>query len=79
MRAYLASTFDYVTDVLNMLSEQDLIRTDLKIGSSVPPHSGTDLFMRAYMHTAHHRGQVVVYLRLKGIVPPAWAFEPTAA
>jgi uncharacterized damage-inducible protein DinB len=30
------------------------------------------------MHTAHHRGQLVVYLRVKGIVPPTWAFEPTA-
>jgi uncharacterized damage-inducible protein DinB len=29
------------------------------------------------MHTAHHRGQIVVYLRVKGITPPAWQFEPT--
>ena len=24
----------------------------------------------AFTHTAHHRGQAVVYLRLKGITPP---------
>jgi hypothetical protein len=32
-----------------------------------------------YAHTAHHRGQAVVYLRVKGITPPTWKFEPTAS
>ena len=77
VRAYLVATFDYVTDVLMAISEKDLLRRDLQFSSRLKPHSGTDLFMRAYMHTAHHRGQLVGYLRLKGIVPPTWAFEPT--
>jgi uncharacterized damage-inducible protein DinB len=78
-RKYLAATFDYVSDVLNKMAETDLTRSDLKFNAKIKPHSGTDLFMRAYMHTAHHRGQVICYLRLKGVTPPAWAFEPTAA
>jgi len=78
VRTYLVASFDYVTEVLQKISEKDLLRKDLNFSSRVKPHSGTDLFMRAYMHTAHHRGQLIVYLRVKGIVPPAWAFEPTA-
>ena len=78
VRAYLLATFDYVTDVLQLIQEKDLIRTDLQFNTRNKPHSGTDLFMRAYMHTAHHRGQLVGYLRAKGITPPTWAFEPTA-
>jgi uncharacterized damage-inducible protein DinB len=27
-----------------------------------------------FTHTAHHRGQAEVYLRLKGIKPPEYAF-----
>ena len=78
VKAYLTATFDYVSDVLRAMEEKDLARTDLRFSSRIKPHSGMDLFMRAYMHTAHHRGQLVGYLRMKGITPPTWAFEPTA-
>jgi uncharacterized damage-inducible protein DinB len=78
VQAYLAATFDYVAAVLNSMEEKDLLRRDLQFNSRAKPHSGMDLFMRAYMHTAHHRGQLVGYLRMKGITPPTWAFEPTA-
>jgi uncharacterized damage-inducible protein DinB len=37
-----------------------------------------DIFLRAYMHTAHHRGQIITYLRVNEIVPPTWKFEPHA-
>jgi len=77
-RKYVTASFDYVSAVLHKMTEKDLLRTDLgKNNPRYPAHSGTDLYMRAYMHTAHHRGQVVVYLRVKGITPPAWKFEPT--
>lgn len=78
VRAYVAATFDYVDAVLSQISEKDLLRSDLKFSARAKPHNGSDLFMRAYTHTAHHRGQVIVYLRLKGIVPPTWAFEPSS-
>jgi uncharacterized damage-inducible protein DinB len=78
VHAYLVATFDYVSGVLAAMEEKDLIRRDLQFSAQAKPHSGMDLFMRAYMHTAHHRGQLVGYLRMKGITPPAWAFEPTA-
>ncbi len=76
VRRYVAESFDWVAAVLDKMTEKDLLRKDINFGRN--PHSGTDVLFRAYMHTAHHRGQTVVYLRVKGIVPPAWKFEPTA-
>ncbi|MEZ5399618.1 MAG: DinB family protein [Bryobacteraceae bacterium] len=78
VRAYLASCFDFVAGVVDKLDQKQMLRADLKFSQRLPAHSATDLCMRAYMHTAHHRGQLVVYLRVKGIVPPSWKFEPTA-
>ena len=33
-----------------------------------------DILLLAYHHAAHHRGQAIVYLRLKGIEPPKYMF-----
>jgi uncharacterized damage-inducible protein DinB len=79
VRRFVLASFDYVSTVLDKLTQKDLFRTDLPLFKGVPPHSGTDICMRAYMHTAHHRGQAVVYLRIKGIAPPTWKFEPSGA
>jgi uncharacterized damage-inducible protein DinB len=77
-RAFLEASFDYTARVLEKLTERDLQRTDVNIVVRLKPHSAIDIFLRGYMHTAHHRGQAIVYLRVKGITPPAWKFEPTA-
>jgi uncharacterized damage-inducible protein DinB len=77
VRKFVAASFDYTSTVLSRLTEKDMLRTDVKLFQRGQAHSGTDICMRAYMHTAHHRGQCVVYLRVKGIKPPAWKFEPT--
>ncbi len=77
-RKFVTVSFDYVLSVLEKLTEKDMSRRDLGGNDPrYPKHSATDMCLRAYMHTAHHRGQAVVYLRVKGIVPPAWKFEPT--
>ena len=76
VRRYVADSFSYTAAVLEKMVEKDLLRKDVNFGRN--PHSGTDVLFRAYMHTAHHRGQTVVYLRVKGITPPVWKFEPTA-
>jgi uncharacterized damage-inducible protein DinB len=78
VRRLVAASFDYTIAVLDRLAEKDLLRTDIKPFANTPPHSATDMLFRAYMHTAHHRGQIVTYLRVKGLVPPAWKFEPHA-
>lgn len=76
VKKYVEASFDYGTEVLRNLT-QELLAGDVTLFGR-QPHTGTDVFLRAYMHTAHHRGQIVVYLRVKGITPPPWQFEPTA-
>lgn len=78
VRQFVALTFDLTLAALDRMTEKDVTRTDLKPWANAQPHSTTDMFFRAYMHTAHHRGQIVTYLRVKGLVPPAWKFEPHA-
>ncbi len=75
LRRYLNASFDYGTEVLGALTEEDFSRRDISFVPST--HTAQDLFLRGYMHSAHHRGQLVVYLRLKGITPPPWVFSPT--
>ena len=77
VRRFVVASFDYGTEVLRNLT-QDLLTGNVTLFGR-QPHTGTDVFLRAYMHTAHHRGQIVVYLRVRGITPPAWQFEPTVA
>jgi uncharacterized damage-inducible protein DinB len=74
---YLNSSWDYTIQVLRKLTEKDILRNDLGT-PRFKAHTGSDLFLRAYTHTAHHRGQAIVYLRIKDIAPPTWAFEPTS-
>lgn len=78
VREFTATAFDYTLAVIDRLTDQDLQRTDIKPFPNTAPHSALDMLFRAYMHTAHHRGQIVTYLRVKGLVPPAWKFEPHA-
>lgn len=39
-----------------------------------PNGSVRDALLNMYMHVAHHRGQAIVYLRLKGIKPPEYRY-----
>ena len=60
------------------MTEKDILRTDIQFSPRLPKHSTVDIFLRAYMHTAHHRGQIITYLRVNEIKPPTWKFEPHA-
>ncbi len=73
VRKFVAASFDYVSSVLEKLTEAELTATAYTI---TDPHTGTDVLLRAYTHTAHHRGQAIVYLRARNIAPPVWRFEP---
>ena len=77
-KAYVARTFDYVRDVLTKAGEQEFFRRDVALARG-PLHTTQDLWFRAALHTAHHRGQLIVYLRLNGIAPPDWQFAPQGA
>ncbi len=74
--AFLNDSYSYVEAVLLALTEEDFARRDISMGSTpLSRHTAQDLFLRAYMHSAHHRGSLVVYLRLAGVKPPRWRFQ----
>ncbi len=76
VRKFVVAMFDYVEAVLSSLTEEEFLRRDVRMSPGSKSHTAQDVFLRAYMHTAHHRGQIVTYLRLKGITPPGWRFPP---
>ncbi len=65
----LEEAFDYCTQVLSGLTDEQL-HEEVETFAGVLPKNEVVLFMRD--HVTHHRGQSVVYLRLNGIVPPAY-------
>ena len=76
VKAYVAQSFDYVRDVLTKAGEKEFLRRDVPMGFDRRLHTTQDLWLRGALHTAHHRGQLIVYLRLNGIAPPDWQFAP---
>ena len=77
VRKFVIATFDYVEAVLSSLTEEEFMRRDVRMSPGSKSHTAQDVFLRAYMHTAHHRGQIATYLRLKGVTPPGWRFPPS--
>ena len=65
--AYLRDRFDYCIAALDRI-------TTSQLDQSLPGVGGRDALLNMYMHVAHHRGQAVVYLRLKGITPPDYHY-----
>jgi len=78
VRAFVVAHFDYSDAVLAKIDQTQVLRTVVAVSPRLPKHSTVDIFLRAYMHTAHHRGQIISYLRAQEIKPPTWKFEPHA-
>lgn len=74
IRAFLVASYDFVRESLEKVAEQEFLRRDLALFQRRAMHTTVDLFLRSVLHTAHHRGQMVTYLRLNGIKPPDWQF-----
>ena len=71
--AHLRDTFDYCIAALDRITPEQLNQTARGVGGR-ESGSGRDALLNMYMHVAHHRGQAVVYLRLKGIAPPDYHY-----
>jgi uncharacterized damage-inducible protein DinB len=71
--AYLRDTFDYCIAALDRITLSQLNQSLPGVGGR-DSGSGRDALLNMYMHVAHHRGQAVVYLRLKGITPPDYHY-----
>ncbi len=67
--AMLEQSFDYTHQTINKLTEKDLnYIVDFVAGKM----SRRRVMLLLTDHVTHHRGQLVVYLRLKGVEPPAY-------
>jgi len=70
----LGPSFDYVIGVLPKITAEQMAKTfkvDWRGRSEV---NGRQMMMNMFVHTAHHRAQCEVYLRVKNITPPTYTF-----
>jgi uncharacterized damage-inducible protein DinB len=67
----LNESYDFVIKTVGTLTPEQL---DKEVDLGFAKMTGLEAMMSAMVHTAHHRGQCVVYLRVKGIKPPAYKF-----
>ena len=68
---FLTDTFSFCSSAVNSMSPE-------KFSSMVGPEgrqtTAFETLWSYFTHTAHHRGQAEVYLRVKGIKPPEYVF-----
>jgi uncharacterized damage-inducible protein DinB len=65
---YLKDSFDYGNKVLATINEKNLL--DRGEGRYAGPNTKLGMASTSLWHITDHYGQLVVYLRLNGIVPP---------
>jgi uncharacterized damage-inducible protein DinB len=71
----LEQSFDYVLAALPQLTSEQLKRTwHIPSWKGRTDPDGRAMVLNMFVHTAHHRAQCDVYLRLKGIKPPDYTF-----
>ena len=66
---FLSDSFAYCGDVLPTLTGEQLERAHNSPDGHLP---GREILLAMFVHVAHHRGQAEIYLRDKGIRPPAY-------
>jgi len=70
----LTESFDYVIRVLPKIRPEQLTKMYKVDWRGRPEAAGREMMLGMFVHTAHHRAQCEVYLRLKGIKPPDYMF-----
>lgn len=68
---FLADSFDYCDKAVAAMTPE---RLDTVVGPPARNLTGFEWLWAYFTHTAHHRGQAEVYLRVKGIKPPDYKF-----
>jgi len=68
---FLGDTFKFCNDTVAGMTTEKL---ETVTGLTQRKMSGFEWLWSYFTHTAHHRGQAEVYLRVKGIKPPEYAF-----
>jgi hypothetical protein len=67
---FLGDTCDFCQKAVASMTPEKL---DAVVGTT-RKMTGFEWLWSYFTHTAHHRGQAEVYLRMKGIVPPTYVF-----
>ncbi len=70
---YLGESFDYCIAAIERMSPEQLSKPAVGVPNR-PGGSTRDALLNMYMHTAHHRGQAIIYLRLKEVTPPRYRY-----
>jgi uncharacterized damage-inducible protein DinB len=68
---FLKETFDFCNSAVASVTLEQL---DKIAGPPARNLTGYEWLWSYFTHTAHHRGQAEVYLRVKGIKPPTYVF-----
>jgi uncharacterized damage-inducible protein DinB len=68
---FLSDSFDFCNKAVAAMTPE---RLDAVTGPPARNLTGFEWLWAYFTHTAHHRGQAEVYLRVKGIKPPAYTF-----
>jgi uncharacterized damage-inducible protein DinB len=66
---FLSDSFDYCSSGISNLTATQLDQVHNSPDGRLP---GREVLLAMYIHVAHHRGQAEIYLRDKGIRPPAY-------
>ena len=69
--AFMRESFEFCYKAVASMTPD---RMDKVVGPPARNLTGYEWLWAYFTHTAHHRGQAEVYLRVKGIKPPAYAF-----
>jgi uncharacterized damage-inducible protein DinB len=67
----LGESFDTCAATIGSLTDAELDAVHNSPDGRMP---GREVLLALYAHMAHHRGQMEVYLRIKGIAPPEYIF-----
>jgi len=67
----LNDSFDFCNQAVASMSPE---RMNTVVGPAASHLTGFEWLWSDFTHTAHHRGQAVIYLRLKGVKPPDYVF-----
>ena len=71
----LEQSFDYVISVLPGITAEQLKHTwHIPSWKGRTDPDGRAMILNMFVHTAHHRAQCEVYMRVKGIKPPTYTF-----
>jgi uncharacterized damage-inducible protein DinB len=68
---YMLDTFEFCNTAIASMAPENL---DAMVGPEGHQTTAFERLWAYFTHTAHHRGQAEVYLRMKGIVPPTYTF-----